>query len=84
MGKWGSPGSWSGGSSISTVGTLETGTEKEEVGADDARIGLPCNLFPIHEQDHILARILNQINQLLKPIPMVVLAPGRLLTISEH
>jgi hypothetical protein len=40
---------------------LKLEQKREEVGADDARIGLPCNLFPIHEQDHILARILNQI-----------------------
>jgi len=40
---------------------LELESKREAVGAGDARIGIPCNLIPIREQDHILAKILNQI-----------------------
>ena len=35
--------------------------KREESGADDARLGIPLNLIPIREQDHMLAKILNQI-----------------------
>lgn len=40
---------------------LKLKQKRQEVGADDARLGLPANLLPIREQDHILARFLNQI-----------------------
>jgi len=40
---------------------LKLERKREESGADDARIGIPLNLIPIREQDHMLAKILNQI-----------------------
>jgi hypothetical protein len=33
--------------------------KREEVGPGSARMGLPCNLLPIREEDHMLAKIQN-------------------------
>jgi len=37
--------------------------KREEVGMVDARMGIPCNLLPIHNEDHVLPQIL----KLLQP-----------------
>ena len=33
--------------------------ERKKVGPKTARMGLPCNLYPIQEKDHMLARVLD-------------------------
>ena len=46
---------------IAQKALFELESKRKEIRGGDSRIGIPCNLLPIHQQDYTLARMLDPI-----------------------